>query len=177
MPPFRRPQSRVCSRTRAQLQQSRLGTDDEPWPDLRPCHAQESLGGREDLLKKKDFLPDGVRACPRASVVDPGCSNTRAKGSEWVAGHREELPQLLSQNSSLPPPIPRPTVPTMPWQIIEHQHSRPSSGPIVAVHIEYLDGTFLRLPRDLSPQPPMVQPRFQQPLPPHSAVKRSYNTV
>jgi hypothetical protein len=132
---------------------------------------------REDLLKKKDFLPDGVRACPRAFVVDPGCSNTRAKGSEWVAGHREELPQPLSQNSSLPPPIPRPTVPTMPWQIIEHQHSRPSSGPIVAVHIEYLDGTFLRLPRDLSPQPPMVQPRFQQPLPPHSAVKRSYNTV
>ncbi|CAD0114039.1 unnamed protein product [Aureobasidium uvarum] len=50
---------------------------------------------QEELLAKPDFLPEGVRDCPRAYVTDPGKSERTAKSLQYCLDHPEESVQQL----------------------------------------------------------------------------------
>ena len=130
---------------------------------------------RVELLAKQDFLPAGVRERPRAFVVDPGRSNTRSKGSNWVQTHREDFLQPIAQDSFAPPPMPRPAPPAVPWHILD-QYLRPGAGPAVAVHVESPNGELLRVPRDMPWSGPFAS-QSRPFLPPRTVTKRSRPTV
>ena len=94
----------------------------------------------ETLMAKGDFLPPGVRDCPRAFTVPARESAQRAKSKRYLANQS----QRLSQSTSLPSI-------SQPWQLNSQPSFMPPQGPAQPVMWPL--------------QPPPVMPMVWEPQP------------